>query len=264
MVNSARADFDIEDRADAVRRALDGLIGTQKSNSGSSISCRKPVMSMQPPAASKPLQTHVPRISMQSTVAAAPKTEVSHKNFSTPTSQPGVVTMGKAGGTSTGGTSTVQEVQELLCQLRMTDKQPIRGLEGDTVTCTPVPEVSVAAQPVQRHGQVLGYSPVPEVPVTAQPAQRQAQVRRNRDVGRNGKKKTEIEKENDRLLDEMESLGEPFVEVLGETPVAQNERLRREATIAMLKHSFFVKKRPTPPESTRGSGSTASGDFSDR
>merc|ERR1711977_71541 len=89
-------------------------------------------------------------------------------------------------------------------------------------------------------------------------AQHQGQVRRSRDAFRNGKKKTEVEKENDRLLDELEALGEPVLEIPGETPVEENQRLRREATAAMLKRSFFIRPRQSPP------ASTASGDFSSR
>merc|ERR1712139_664710 len=118
-----------------------------------------------------------------------------------------------------------KDAQELLCQLRQTEK-PIRGL----ITDTTFSEAPPAAQP---------------------PPRQQPRIRRRESLaGRTGKKKTEIEKENDRLLDELEALGEPALELPGETPVDMNQRLRKEATAAMLKHSFFVKKRTATPASS--------------
>lgn len=252
MVTGAQADFDFEDRAEAVRRALGGLAGAKKTNFGFGTSNNKPVMSVPPPAtsSSQPLSTPISRIPLQSTEAAQNVSTTgrfgqnsAHKEAANadvkpvdlydpwkPAAQPGASAVSKS-----GGTTTVKDAQELLCQLRQTEKQPIRGLEGDTA----VPETAGATQPAERQGQVR-------------------RTQRNSMVGKNGKKKTEIEKENDRLLDELEALGEPAVEIPGETPVDENQRLRREATAAMLKHSFFMRKRSTPPTSA------ASSDISNR
>jgi hypothetical protein len=251
MVTGAQADFDFEDRADAVRRALGGLAGTKKTAFGFGNASHKPTPVVSTPA-SLPLQTPVPRILLsnqtnssiavlQNSMAAkfnaqtnvdTTKTETKPVELYTHVSQPGAATVSKA-----NGTTTVKDAQELLCQLRLTEKLPIRGLEGENVTA--VPEVAVPTQPLQRQGQA-------------------ARQRKDCLVGRNGKKKTDIEKENDRLLDELDALGEPIKEIPGETPVEENQRLRREATVAMLKHSFFIRRRQTPP------ASTASGDFSNR
>lgn len=256
MVGGAQQDFDFEDRAEAVRRALGGLVGNRKGGATLSNSSPKPVS----PAPIQPMQTPVPRIPLQSTSippsrqqtndvtknmstigfthqAPAKKTEsiteMKPMELHTPVSQSGVgETVNKAGATS-------KDAQELLCQLRLTEKQPIRGLATDNAFLEPIP--------------------------VAQPVQRQGQIRRNRDpMGRNGKKKTEIEKENDKLLDELEALGEPALEVTGETPVDMNQRLRKEATAAMLKHSFFIKKRPTPASAAASTASGCSGDFTNR
>lgn len=233
MVSGAPTAFEFEDRAEAVRRALGGLAGAKKSSFGFGTSNNKPVVSMQPSPLSQPPLTSMPRIPLDQAPANedSKKTEMKPGVLHAASIQPGPTTVSKS-----GGTTTVKDAQDLLCQLRQTEKQPIRGLEGDTA----VHEVAAAAQPIQRPGR----------------------VHRARDlVGRNGKKKTEIEKENDRLLDELEALGEPAVEIPGETPVDQNQRLRREATAAMLKHSFFAKKRSSPPTSA---ASGASGGFSNR
>jgi len=252
MVGGAQQDIDFEDRAEAVRRALGGLVGNRKGGATLSIPSSKV-----PATTSQPTQTPVPRIPLQSTSippsreqskdvtsnmpsfgfthqAPATKDEVKPMELYTPVSQKSGVgeSVANAGATS-------KDAQELLCQLRLTEKQPIRGLATDNAFLEPTP----VAQPVQRPGRIL----------------------RNRDsvVGRTGKKKTEIEKENDKLLDELEALGESVLEITGETPVEMNQRLRKEATAAMLKHSFFIKKRQiTPPASSAASG--YSGDLTNR
>merc|ERR1719335_1313298 len=61
-----------------------------------------------------------------------------------------------------------------------------------------------------------------------------------------GKKKTAVEEENDKLLEQLESLGEPCTVFPGETPITANERLRKEAMTAMLKHSFFTRPKSAP------------------
>jgi len=266
MVSGAEPDFaaDFEDRAEAVRRALGGLAGAKKANFGfqGSSGYKPPAPLVSSPASKPATQTAVPRIPLQdksqipalrmqskdmaAKVPAQNSKEDSYRamlgeftpkgtlqdetmlpnNLRTPKSQPAF--------SKPAGAPVVQDAQNLLCQLRLTEKQPLRGFTSD--------------------GAGLQDA--------AQLAKPQGQPRRIRsELGRNGKKKTEIEKENDRLLDELEALGEPAIENLGETPVDMNARLRREATTAMLKHSFFVKKRPTPPAS---SASTASGDYSNR
>merc|ERR1719235_2389103 len=82
---------------------------------------------------------------------------------------------GKVGATS-------KDAQELLCQLRMTEKQPIRSLANTD----PAP------------GAFLEQAPVafPQPAPAAQPVQRPHLRLSKRDsmVGRTGKKKTEIEK----------------------------------------------------------------------
>jgi hypothetical protein len=255
MVGGAQQEIDFEDRAEAVRRALGGLVGNRKG--GATLSNSNPKV---PAATIQPTQTPVPRIPLQSTsippsrlqskdvINNMPKIGFTHQapamkdesskeikptELYTPVSQSGVGETVNVNGKD----ATSKDAQELLCQLRLTEKQPIRGLATDNAFLEPVP--------------------------VAQPAQRPGQIRRNRDsmVGRTGKKKTEIEKENDKLLDELEALGEPALEIAGETPVDMNQRLRKEATAAMLKHSFFIKKRPTPPAS---SASGYSGDFTNR
>lgn len=258
MVSGAQPDFDaqFDDRAEAVRRALGGLAGAKKANFGfqASSGYRPPAPLVSSPASKPATQTAVPRIPLQNTtqiptlrmqskdiMAAKEKIgEYSYRamlgeftpkgtlqdetmkpnHLRTPRTQPAF--------SKPAGAPVVKDAQDLLCQLRLTEKQPLRGFGDDA-------------------------------PQLAKPP---GQVRRIRsELGRNGKKKTEIEKENDRLLDELEALGEPANENSGETPVDMNQRLRREATTAMLKHSFFVKKRPTPPAS---SASTASGEDSNR
>lgn len=250
MVSGAQADFDgdFEDRADAVRRALGGLAGTSKKG-GSLLgnSSQKTAMSMHQPApvVVAPNSTNaavaimqIPRIPMQST-SLPPSRQQSKENVPTPNlMHQASTTVNKAGpGATTSNTpcASASGAQDLLCQLRQTEKQPSRGLISDMA----FPEAAPVARP------------------------QRPQVRRNRDAFNvNGKKKTEIEKENDRLLDELEALGEEAVEIPGETPVDMNQRLRKEATTAMLKHSFFIKKRPSPPVS-QGS-STTGGGFTDR
>eukprot|EP00746_Dinoflagellata_sp_MGD_P162522 gnl/MRDRNA2_/MRDRNA2_90117_c0_seq1.p1 gnl/MRDRNA2_/MRDRNA2_90117_c0~~gnl/MRDRNA2_/MRDRNA2_90117_c0_seq1.p1 ORF type:complete len:260 (+),score=64.05 gnl/MRDRNA2_/MRDRNA2_90117_c0_seq1:92-871(+) len=257
MVGGAQQDMDYEDRAEAVRRALGGLVGNRKGAGMVNISSPK-LQAKVPATTNQPMQTPVPRIPLQSTsnlpsreqskdvmnnmpkigslyqapaVKDESSNEVKQMELYTSVSQPGV------GESDRNGGATSKDAQELLCQLRLTEKQPIRGLATENA----FPEPAPVAQPAQRPGRIL----------------------RNRDsvVGRTGKKKTEIEKENDKLLDELEALGESVLEVAGETPVDMNQRLRKEATAAMLKHSFFIKKRPTPPAST---ASGYSGDFTNR
>jgi hypothetical protein len=263
MISGRQQEVDFEDRAEAVRRALGGLVGTRKGGAGllnpgpKPVSATTPVQPMQAPVPRFPLQsTSIPPARQQSkdviqskptipTIdfahqAASTKennTEMKPTEIYTPMSESDVgEKVGKVGATS-------KDAQELLCQLRMTEKQPIRSLATTNPEPVAFPEPVPAPQPVQRQGL----------------------MRRRRDstVGRTGKKKTEIEKENDKLLDELEALGEPALELPGETPVDMNQRLRKEATAAMLKHSFFVKKRHTPPAST-ASGSAYSGDFTNR
>jgi len=253
MVSGAQADFDgdFEDRAEAVRRALGGLAGARKPLLGNS--SQKTVMSMQQPAsyasapATQALQTPVPRIAIQSaknvpTINFKPQAATTKElnedmkptELYTPaSSQASVATTAMSGTTANKPGATTSNAQDLLCQLRQTEKQPIRGFD----TASPA-----------------------EAPVT-QP-QRPRQFRQRDAFAKNGKKKTETERENDRLLDELEALGEPALEMPGETPIDMNQRLRKEATAAMLKHSFFMKKRPSPPAS-QGSNS-ACGDFTNR
>jgi len=242
-----------DDRAEDVRRLLGGLAGSKKIAFGTNNTLnRKPVASNLPvkqtavpigaapfrsapiesaPPVSQPLQVPVPRVPLQNTSNILPRapaekaqqSEMKASELYAPSCQTGTIP------TANGGTS-VKDAQDLLYQLHQTETQPINGFQSGTAT---IPD----AEPKTTHRRG-----VPR-------------------VGRNGKKKTEVEKENDRLLDELEALGEPALEIPGETPVEENQRLRREVTAAMLKHSFFVRPRQTPPVS-RGTSSVASGDSS--
>lgn len=249
MVGGAKENMDmdfeagVEKRAEAVRRALGGLVGNHKGAAALSISSPKKETKV-PAATIQPAQTPAPRVPLQSTSipqskeqskevtnnvpriglpyqyqAPAMKAESKPMELYTPLSQSGVGESGPNAG------ATSKDAQELFSQLRSTDKQPIRGLQSDNAFREPAPVV----QPVQRPARIL----------------------RNRDtvVGKMGKMKTEIDRENDKLLDELEALGESVVDVPGETLGEMNQRLRKEATAAMLKHSFFIKKRPSPPAS---------------
>jgi len=237
-------------RAEDVRRLLGGLAGSKKITSGTNnMMSRKPMVSNFPveqaavplgsapiglaPPASQPVQVPVPRIPLQNTsnisqrtiAEKAQQSQMKASELYAPSCQTGTVT------TANGGTS-VKDAQELLYQLRQTETQPINGFQNGTAT----------------------------IPYAESKTSHRQGVPRNR-AGRTGKKKTEVEKENDRLLDELEALGEPALEVPGETPVEENQRLRREATAAMLKHSFFLRPRQTP-SSSRATSSVASGDSS--
>lgn len=237
-----------DERVEDVRRLLGGLAGSQKMDFGTNKSNRAgskpPVVSdfpvkqaavpfnnlvendfsLAPPAKQSP---QVPRIPLQNTSNFFPRIPAEE-------AQKSQIRAAPAG--QGGTTVTTANAQELLYQLRQTESQPMHGFQSGTMTPNAAPQ---SIQP-------------------------QRQVRRNRDaLGRNGKKKTDVEKENDRLLDELEALGEPALEIPGETPVDENQRLRREATAAMLKHSFFIKPRQTPP-SSRATSSLASGDSSQR
>jgi len=250
LAKAAKAESveNFEDRAEAVRRALSGLAGSKKSNFGFENSSHKQGMSMHSPAplvsapvSQIPLQNATNTLSRNQSKDtpksdAAKQVPVVLKETSmratetcAPAYQPLAATVSKA-----GCTNTTKDAQELLYQLRRTENQPISALQSHVAP----PDVAL------------------------QPTKSQGQIRRNsiRDMGRSGKKKTEVEKENDKLLDELEALGEPAVEIPGETPVEENQRLRREATAAMLKHSFFMRPRHTPPASrvTTASGSEQS------